>query len=125
MSSPHYPPITPTDSALYPGVVLANSDVCMDGVNPILIQFLHSLGRAHDGMFGTNAVVTSAKDKIHVASSKHYKGDAIDLRIADKMGRQQIAFILLLMVLADRYRCAVFDESNLPGQPHVHVEIAG
>lgn len=123
-------PITKPDEAVppppvCPGVNLANADVDMNGVNPILYQFLKALGAAHEPLFGTSAVVTSGKDKIHVASSKHYKGDAVDLRISDKTGRQQIAYTLIIMVLADRYRLAVFDETNLPGQPHIHVEIAG
>lgn len=110
---------------LFQGVVLANADVSMDGVNTILMQFLKALGVAHEPLFGTNAVVTSGKDKIHVASSKHYKGDAVDLRINDKTGRQQIAYVLILMILADRYRLTVFDETNLPGQSHIHIEVAG
>jgi hypothetical protein len=106
------------------GIMRANDAVSLDGLNPILIQFLKALGPIHDGLFGTLAVITSGKDKLHVASSKHYKGDAVDLRINDKGGREQLTFLIILMELAGRYRLAVFDESFLPGQPHIHVEIA-
>lgn len=125
MSTPSQPtdPRAPLDYV--PGVVLANAGVNMVGTNPILFQFLKSLGVAHMAMFGASAVVTSGKDKIHVSSSKHGTGDAVDLRIVDKTGRQQICYVIMLGMLADRYRLAVFDETNLPGQPHIHVEIAG
>jgi hypothetical protein len=107
------------------GVVLANADVTIEGLNPILVTFLKALGPIHEGLFGTSAVITSGKDKIHVASSKHYAGNAVDFRVNDKGGREQLTFLIVLVELAGRYRLAVFDESFLPGQAHIHVEIAG
>jgi hypothetical protein len=121
-------PVTPTGPpslVVCPGVVLANHEVSLEGLNPVLRQFLAALGPIHEGLFGTVATVTSGVDKIHVASSKHYKGDAVDLRINDKAGREQLTFTIILIELSGRYRLAVFDESFLPGQAHIHVEVAG
>jgi len=125
MSTAVNPPPGPPSLVVCPGVVLANHDVILEGLNPVLRQFLAALGPIHEGLFGTSAVVTAGKDKIHVASSKHYAGDAVDLRINDKAGREQLTFTIILIELSGRYRLAVFDESFLPGQAHVHVEVAG
>lgn len=89
------------------------------------MQFLARLGLVHLHLFGTPVVITSAVDSVHSPNSKHAKGDAVDLRIMDKSPRQQAIFLLLIFELSKTFPVAFFDESNLPGQPHVHVEVAG
>jgi len=107
------------------GVELKDSGVNVRDIDPALQSFLIVLGLVHLHLFNLPVVVTSGKDSQHVGSSKHYKGDAVDLRISDLLPAYQPAFLLALRVLCDRFHLAMFDESYAPGMGHVHVEIAG
>ena len=107
------------------GVAMKDAGVSLAGVHPTLLHFLVDIGVVHKAMWEIPVVVTSGKDGTHGKGSKHYVGEAVDLRISDKVGRDQFAFICVLISLSDRYKLAIFDESNLPGAGHVHVEIAG
>ena len=108
-----------------PGIELKSRDVNIADVNPVLHSFLVVAGLVHLHLFDERLVVTSGKDSVHSANSKHYKGEAVDLRIADLDPFFWAAFLLYLGVLARRFHLAIFDESNVPGAGHVHVEIAG
>lgn len=117
-------------NSLPPGVAptgceLARPEVNLVGLKPVLMEFLARAGLVHLHLFGIPLVITSAVDSVHVASSKHGKGEAVDLRVNDKADRSVAAFLLWLCVLARAFGLTVFDESNLPGQPHIHMEIAG
>jgi hypothetical protein len=107
------------------GVELKDSTVNVADINPVLQSFLVTLGLLHLTLYDAVVVVTSGKDSGHVASSKHYRGDAVDLRISDLRPEDQPAFLLILRVLCARFHLAMFDESYAPGMGHVHVEIAG
>ena len=110
---------------LPPGVERASAAVVTDGLDPVLFAFLTPLGRVCLSLFDMPAVITSARDAIHSRASKHYTGHAVDIRVKDVPPRWQYAFLIMLCVLADRFRLCVFDESNLPGEAHIHVETAG
>jgi hypothetical protein len=110
---------------LPPGIDRKDATVNTDGLNPILLTFLRSLGLVHLHLFGASCVLTSAKDAKHLAGSKHYKGDAVDLRTADKDGLKEATFFMVLLCMSRDFKLAVFDESNVLGAGHVHVEIAG
>jgi len=125
--------MTQTDNTLNPlppgilpvGVERKDASVVTDGVNPALMLFLTKLGLVSLHLFDLPVIVTSAKDGAHASGSKHYRGDAVDVRISDKSPLDQSAFLLVLTTLARQFKLAVFDESNLPGASHVHIEIAG
>lgn len=108
-----------------PGVQLKDATVDVVNVNPVLQAFLITAGLVQMHLFNRLLVVTSGKDGVHLPGSKHGKGDAIDLRIADMPPEDQPAFLLVLRVLCARYKLAMFDESNVLNAGHVHIEIAG
>ena len=108
-----------------PGVTLKDATVNVKDVDPALQSFLIVAGLVHMHLFNQLLVVTSGKDGAHVASSKHERGKALDLRINDLPPQYQPAFLLVLRVLCDRFHLAMFDESFAPGMGHVHIEIAG
>jgi hypothetical protein len=119
-----------TESPLPPGVFPAgtqakNATVSLIGVDPVLIAFLTRLGLIHIHLFDAVLVVTSARDAIHGKGSKHYVGKAVDLRISDLAIEMRPVFLMVLFALTPRYKLAVFDEEQLPGEAHVHVELAG
>jgi hypothetical protein len=107
------------------GLVTASSAVVLDGVDAHLISFAQHLAVLHKVLFGTDMVVTSGKDSIHVASSLHGQGKALDLRIKDLAPDAQMIFLALLMYAAPENNVAVFDERALPGSPHIHIEYHG
>ena len=107
------------------GVERKDATVLTQGLNPVLMQFLTRLGLVHLHLFGTPVVITSAVDAKHAVGSKHYKGDAVDIRIESATGRNASALFAILYVFEPEFGLAVFDESQLPGAPHVHIEIAG
>jgi ABC-type Mn2+/Zn2+ transport system permease subunit len=107
------------------GVTLKDSSVSLVGVNETLFQFLTVLGIVHETLWGIPVVVTSGTDGKHATNSKHATGNAVDLRGNDIAATSYATFLLILMSLSNRFKLAVFDESNLPGEAHVHVEIAG
>jgi hypothetical protein len=119
-------PQAPNTSWLPPaGVELRDADVKMDGVNDALKSFLRVAGLVHMNLFDQLLVVTSGTDGVHSPGSKHARGYAVDLRIFDLRPEWEPVFILYLRVLCGRFHLCMFDESNLAGLPHVHIEIAG
>ena len=107
------------------GVALKDKSVDVVHINPVLQAFLVSAGLVHMHLFNALLTVTSGKDAQHAPGSKHFTGNAVDLRIRDVPADYQPVFILYLRVLCDRFHLALFDESNVPGAGHVHIEIAG
>lgn len=108
-----------------PGVQLKNDSVNVRDVNPKLQAFLIQAGLVHLHLFDLPLTVTSGKDAIHVQSSKHYKGDAVDLRGSDLLSDEGPAWLLCLGIMAAKFGLAIFDESHVPGAQHIHIEIAG
>jgi hypothetical protein len=107
------------------GVTVATGAVNIVGLNPILMAFLVRLGLIHLHLWDTIAVITSAKDGKHTHGSKHDRGDAVDLRTKDKSTVEQETLLEIVLALERRYPIAVFDERNMQGNPHIHVEVAG
>lgn len=102
-----------------------SSAVNLEGVNERLITFLARLGIVHQALWDCPAVVTSARDQLHGPHSKHFAGEAVDVRVSDVSSNQQDRLLAVVLVLCDAYKLTVFDERNLPGAGHFHVEIAG
>lgn len=118
------PPVVPKPE-LPAGVTLKDSSVRIDGLNSRLLAWLGKAGAVHVALFALPLVVTSAVDGKHVASSKHGKGDAVDVRINDLPAQYQACFLLTLRVQAAQFGLAIFDESYAVDMGHVHVEVAG
>lgn len=108
-----------------PGVQLKSADVNVKDISEVLQSFLITAGLVHMHLFNQLLIVTSGRDSVHVASSKHAEGKAVDLRIMSLPPDQAPCWLLCLRVLCARYRLAMFDESYAPGMGHVHIEIAG
>jgi hypothetical protein len=106
-------------------VRLKDPTVNIRDVDEALHAFLVVAGLVHMNLFDELLTVTSGKDGVHSPGSKHAAGRAIDLRIGDVGLEDRPVFILYLRVLCARFHLALFDESNVPGAGHVHIEIAG
>lgn len=107
------------------GVTAKDEEVRLDGVVYPLYLFLERLGVLHPLLFGLPVVITSGIDSIHVASSKHKSGQAVDIRIEDKDAADQPIFLLVCCKLAAEFGLCLFDETNLVAGPHLHVEVQG
>jgi hypothetical protein len=107
------------------GVELKSDAVKLIGLDGRLFQFLTTCGLVHLHCFDKPLIVTCAVDSIEHKVGKHPIGKAIDLRVSDLDPRWQDRFLLIVCTLCDRYGCTVFDERNLPGAQHFHVEVAG
>lgn len=107
-------------------VLIAGSDsVVIDGVEPNLMTFAVQLGYLHFLLFGLPLVITSGKDSVHVKSSFHDVGRALDFRTHDKTAEEMQAFLGILAFAAPHQNCRVFDERVGAGGEHVHVEYHG
>jgi hypothetical protein len=124
MSTP-VPPEPGQKRAWPPYVIMKSGEVNLDGVDEKLIEFLTVLGNVHQALWGCPLIVTSARDQIHVAGSKHGQGKAVDIRVNDIEIQARDRLLAVVNVLADRFQLTVFDERNLPGAGHFHVEVAG
>lgn len=102
-----------------------SSAVSLEGVEPVLIDFLTVLGIVHFALWSSPLIVTSARDQVHLMGSKHSQGKAVDLRVNDIEIQARDRLLAVVLVLCDRFKLTVFDERNLPGAGHFHVELAG
>lgn len=107
------------------GTVVALNSVVFDGVNANLLDFTARLAMIHRLVFGIPMVITSAKDGSHVPGSLHAAGLALDIRTADKDPDMVALLIHFLAFAASTARIAYFDERQLPGEPHLHLEWHG
>lgn len=116
-------PPAPGPPVAFPQYVLPKSDsVHLEGVDEKLIEFLTVLGIVHQALWSCPLIVTSARDQMHMASSKHAQGKAVDIRTEDLPRWERDRLLAVVNVLADRFGLTVFDERNLPGAGHFHVE---
>ena len=106
-------------------LTLAGDTVNIDGVVPALMQFAARLAYLHFLLFHRPLVITSGKDSVHVKSSFHDVGRALDFRTHDKNDSEMVAFLGVLAYMAPLYEMRVFDERVGPGGEHVHVEYHG
>lgn len=107
------------------GVAVKDATVNVADLNPVLQSFLVRAGLVHLHLFNAILVITSGVDGKHVVSSKHGRGDAVDVRIGDLPLDEQPAFLLAMRVLCKQFKLAAFDESYAPGMCHLHIEIGG
>lgn len=73
-------------------------------------------------LFGLNTVVTSLKDGSHMAGSKHYTGQAGDLRTKDMTEAQARTWLEALKVVLDPMGFdVIFEGQGTPGSSGVHI----
>jgi len=122
MSTPT--PASPAAKTPFPQFVIAKSpEVSLEGLHERLMNYLACLGIVHQALWSCPAVVTSARDQIHGKGSKHYEGKAVDIRVSDVPADSRDRLLAVVLVLCDRFQLTVFDERNLPGAGHFHVEV--
>ena len=102
----------------HPGIVL-------EGVHQPLVDFLAHLDAIHFGLFGRSFVITSGKDGQHAPGSLHAEGKAVDIRTEDKDPQGNMLFLMVLVYAVEAMPITIFDERNLPGNPHIHIEWHG
>lgn len=107
------------------GLQVSSSGVQLEGVDPKLLAFASQIGVVHRIVFGHDLVITAAKDGIHTTASLHAVGKALDLRTNDKDGEGNALLLHLLSFAANGSPIAYFDERNVPGGPHIHLEWHG
>lgn len=104
------------------GLATAGPQVELDGVNEDLLRFVASMDRIHQALFARQLVITSARDGQHAPGSLHAAGLAVDIRTADKEDEDNLVLLNVLTYSAHRFPITVFDERNLAGAPHIHIE---
>lgn len=107
------------------GFKTAGQEVVLDGVSEQFLAFVAVLDRIHQDLFGGQLTITSARDGKHSGMSLHSIGKAVDLRTDDKDAESNLVFLTVLSYAAQRMPVTVFDERNLPGAPHIHLEWHG
>lgn len=123
MSSPAAP--TSGFAPQKPMYELAGPQVDISGVRPALLTFVDYLGLVHRVVFLKALVITSGRDGLHSAGSKHGQGDAVDIRTKDLLPDEQGLLLALLAYAAPANQVAVFDERALGAEAHIHLEWAG
>lgn len=107
------------------GLKTAGEHVVLDGVNEQLLHFVGVLDKLHQILFARQLVITSGRDGQHAPRSLHATGGAVDLRTNDKDGEGNMVFLTFLSYATRSMPITVFDERNLPGAPHIHIEWHG
>jgi len=106
------------------GVEKKDATVNVASLDSNLMVALAKIGRVHLDLFGKPLIITSANDGKHTTGSKHYVNKAVDARTVDKTPEEQQLFLLILLFLDTKLRLMIFDERQLPGSDHVHIELA-
>ena len=123
--STNNPALEPTWQGGPPDFVeLASPKVVIEGVDDRLMNFAHFLGAMSKGLFGCPTIITSGKDSIHVAGSKHMQGKAIDIRTKDKTPDAVALLLHIIHFSGDTQGITCFDETALGAEAHFHLEVA-
>jgi Hedgehog amino-terminal signalling domain len=107
------------------GLKTAGPQVVLEGVDEKLLFVIGTLDRIHQDLFASQLVITSGRDGLHAAGSLHAEGKAIDVRTNDKDAANLQTFLGILAHAARLFPITYFDEHNLPGAPHIHIEWHG
>ena len=96
------------------------SSVKLKGLQPqMVIGLLIASSIAED--MGLDLVVTSANDGKHMATSKHYSGNALDLRTHDWPTAVKLQFVEKLRGCLTAEYDLLFEDQGGPNE-HVHLE---
>ena len=107
------------------GFLTLGPEVNITDVNENLLHFVAVLDKIHQQLFTHQLVITSGKDGQHAPGSLHAAGKAVDVRTDDKDDESNLVFLTVLAYAARRMPVTYFDERNLPGAPHLHIEWHG
>jgi hypothetical protein len=107
------------------GFNTAGDHVVLDGVNEQFLKFAGALDTVHQLLFERQMMITSARDGQHAPGSLHTAGKAIDVRTKDKTELANMTFLTVLGWMSSHTPITVFDERNLPGEGHIHIEWHG
>jgi hypothetical protein len=118
--APPFPAVWNSEKKLY----IADPSVDLSNLSAKLNVALQQLASIHLLMFGLQMIVTHGADGQHVTRSKHYTGQAVDVRVRDKSPTQQLAFANVLQYFVAPFGIAVYDERARDGQSHFHIEEA-
>lgn len=98
---------------------LKHNKVNIDGLNPCMFDKLEGIENICKSVIGNKyeMTITSAKDGYHSNGSKHYIGDAIDIRTFDMGGEKNVDKVcnILSYMLGENYD--VVNEYD-----HIHIE---
>lgn len=106
-------------------IVLKDESVNLSGLSPKMVHWLNRCQALHDALFDEPLCITSGHDGQHAPGSKHSQWKAVDLRCTNMSGAGQIVFLSCLSFISTFAGIAIFDERELPGAGHIHVEEAG
>jgi hypothetical protein len=106
-------------------IVLKDKSVNVSGLSPKMVEYLNACQGVHESLFIVPLCVTSGNDGGHAPHSKHSLWKAVDVRSSDVDSEGQLLFLMVLVYLSKSHGMAVFDERELPGAGHFHVEEAG
>jgi hypothetical protein len=107
------------------GFKTSSPSVLLDGVNDGLMKVVANLDKIHQALFMEQLTITSARDGQHTQGSLHSLGRAVDIRTGDKSQAANLVFLTMLGYVATVMPITIFDERNLPGQAHIHIEWHG
>ena len=101
-------------------MVALKSSVKLKGLQPqAVVALLIASSIAED--MGLDLVVTSANDGNHMATSKHYSGEALDCRTHDWADEAKATFIRRVISGLGLYFDVVFEGAGTDNE-HLHVE---
>jgi hypothetical protein len=99
--------------------------VKVDGLPPRFKEFLDRLGWIHFGLYALPLIITSGNDGQHGAQSLHYENRAVDVRTKDVPLAAGDVLATIITYFSELYTLALFDERQVPGGPHFHIEYHG
>jgi len=98
-----------------------NARVKFKGLTVDLLKILPVIEETHRSLTGRGAVITSLNDGLHAVDSKHYEGNAVDLRVwyTDELAATQRWATTLAVTIGPDYDVVYGDMRHLD---HIHVE---
>lgn len=94
-------------------------------ITPALVHMLGAVERLSRELFGLpeeGLVITSGSDGTHMAGSKHYTGEAIDLRTKGMSPTMQNALITALRRELGPQFTVLLEDAGTPNE-HAHVQV--
>lgn len=91
-------------------------NVILDGVTPDIMKAITAADFIMRRITGAHVVVTSGIDGVHMKNSKHYIGEAVDVRNRNLSGEQNDEFIKELKIALGK------DYDIVLERDHIHIE---
>lgn len=94
-------------------------------ITPALVHMLVALERLSRGMFALpeeGLVITAGSDGRHAPTSKHYKGEAIDVRSKTMSATRRNALMSNLRVELGPQFTVLLEDEGRPNE-HIHIQV--